>query len=31
MGYKLHISPSDDGRRLDKTIRSIWPALLSAL
>lgn len=27
MGYKLHISPSDDGRRLDKTIRSIWPAL----
>lgn len=27
MGYKLHIAPSDDGRRLDKTIRSIWPAL----
>ena len=27
MGYKLNISHSDDGRRLDKTIRSIWPAL----
>lgn len=27
MPHKLIISPSDDGRRLDKVIRSIWPGL----
>lgn len=27
MAYKLVVSQSDHGRRLDKTIRSMWPAL----
>ena len=27
MAHKLTISPSDEGRRLDKVIRSIWPGL----
>lgn len=27
MSHKLNVSPSDDGRRLDKVIRSIWPGL----
>lgn len=27
MSHKMTVSPSDDGRRLDKVIRSIWPGL----
>jgi 23S rRNA pseudouridine955/2504/2580 synthase len=27
MAHKLIVSHSDDGRRLDKVIRSIWPGL----
>lgn len=27
MAHKLTISPSDDGRRLDRVIRSLWPGL----
>ncbi len=27
MACKITISPSDDGRRLDKVIRSVWPGL----
>ena len=27
MAHKLTVSSSDDGRRLDKVLRSIWPGL----